>query len=247
MPGHHDAIRLLDSVAGMREPVGQFAVVGQQDQPFAVQVEPSDREEPHVVAGHHVDNSRPAGRVAIGRNHAVRLVDGVVDELWAGQFDTIEANLLPLGIDFGTQLGDHLRVDLDSPGPDQLLALSTTTRPGRGQHLFAAAGRHCHRRPGGGRVGRGDSRRSFVVLLLTLWPRPTFKRAIGGDYRGRVQSINHIRTRNACTLLSRLPERSGRDHPGGPEAIHPNAAGKCSSTRLALIGCFGYHSPPLLR
>ena len=73
------AVGLLDAVARMRQPVGQIAVVGHQDQPFAVQVEPADGEQPSVARRHQVDHPGTARRVAVRRDHAVGLVDGVVN------------------------------------------------------------------------------------------------------------------------------------------------------------------------
>ena len=47
--GHHHAIRLAHAVARMGQPIGQLAVVGDQDQPIAVQIESADREQPGVL------------------------------------------------------------------------------------------------------------------------------------------------------------------------------------------------------
>ena len=42
--GNLGQIDLLDAIAGMRQAIGQFAVVGDQDQSFAVQIEPADQQ-----------------------------------------------------------------------------------------------------------------------------------------------------------------------------------------------------------
>ena len=61
--GHLDVVRLFDTVARMGEQVGQGAIVGDQDQPLARQVEPADREQPVRVCD-QVDHARPAGRIS---------------------------------------------------------------------------------------------------------------------------------------------------------------------------------------
>ena len=63
--GHDDAIRLAHSVTRMREPVGQVAVVGHQDQALAVQVEPADGEQPGVLRVDQIDDSSAARGIAI--------------------------------------------------------------------------------------------------------------------------------------------------------------------------------------
>ena len=81
MAGDLHVVDLLDAVPRMREPVGQLAVVGDEDQPFARHVEPADAEGARRVGRQQVDDARPAGRIARRADHARRLVDGKVDEL----------------------------------------------------------------------------------------------------------------------------------------------------------------------
>ena len=64
---------------GWVEPVGQLAVVGEQQQALGVEVEAAHREHPGLV-GHQLDHGRPALGVVGGGDHAGRLVQQVVDE-----------------------------------------------------------------------------------------------------------------------------------------------------------------------
>ena len=66
-------VDLLDPVARMREPVGQLAVVREQDQAGGVGIEAPDRVEAARRA-HQLDHGGPAVRVAGRRHHAGRLV-----------------------------------------------------------------------------------------------------------------------------------------------------------------------------
>ena len=76
-------VLLVDAVAGVGDAVGQLAVVGQQQQPLGVGVEPADGEHPWL-GGDELDDRRPSVGVACGGHHATRLVQQVVDEAGLG-------------------------------------------------------------------------------------------------------------------------------------------------------------------
>ena len=82
LAGHLDEVGLLDAEARVHQPIGQVAVVGQQQQPLAVLVEPADGVDALADVRHQVDGQRPAGRVVIGAEVAARLVDQPVDRLF---------------------------------------------------------------------------------------------------------------------------------------------------------------------
>ena len=100
----------------MGQAVGQVAVVGEHQQALGVDVEPADREDPGL-AGHQVDDGRPALRIGGGGDDAGRLVEQVVDE--AGANTTAAPRRRRPGrrpgVDPPTELGD-LAVDRDPPG-----------------------------------------------------------------------------------------------------------------------------------
>ena len=60
----------------MRHALGEVAVVGQDDQPFGVVVEPADRIEVALDAGarQQIDHGRPPLRIGARAHHAGRLV-----------------------------------------------------------------------------------------------------------------------------------------------------------------------------
>ena len=72
-------VLLLDAETRVGQPVGQVAVVGEQQQALGVEVEPTDREHPRLVR-HEVDHRRSTLRIVGGGDHAGRLVQQVVDE-----------------------------------------------------------------------------------------------------------------------------------------------------------------------
>src|SRR6266511_3096630 len=53
----------VDAIAGMREPVGELAVVGEQDEPSRVGIQPPDRIEP-LPRVHQLDDRAPGSTVA---------------------------------------------------------------------------------------------------------------------------------------------------------------------------------------
>ena len=119
----------------MRKPVGQLAVVGDQDQSFARFVEPSDREQA-LVAGGQIDYPRAARWIAVGGQNADRLVDREIDQAAPAQRFAIDANLLPLRIDSRAQFGDGFAVDIDAAFADQFFALTAAADARGGQYLL---------------------------------------------------------------------------------------------------------------
>ena len=64
--GNQHAIGFLHAVARMREPVGQLAVVGDEDQSFAVQIQPADGEEADVGRRNKsITRGRPDGSLLV--------------------------------------------------------------------------------------------------------------------------------------------------------------------------------------
>ena len=94
LAGDLHVVNLLDAVARVGEPVGELAVVGDEDQPFARHVEPADAEDARRVGRQHVDDARPAGRVAGRADDALRFVDGEVDRLAFVKDFAVDADLL---------------------------------------------------------------------------------------------------------------------------------------------------------
>jgi len=135
-------ISLVDAVPRVGQPVGQRAVVGDQNQPLAGPVQSADGKQP-LVATDQVDHAHSRGGIPIGRNDARRLVHGKVQSFRRSQRRPVHADLLPQRIDSRTKFGDGPAIDLDAPGQDQLLALAPAADTGGGQHLLQTlAARH---------------------------------------------------------------------------------------------------------
>ena len=97
-PGHLGQVLLLDAEARVGEPVGQLAVVGQQQQALRVGVEPADGEHPRL-GRHEVDDGGPAMGVLGRRDDAGGLVEQVVDEAGAHRDDVaVDLDVVPVDL-----------------------------------------------------------------------------------------------------------------------------------------------------
>ena len=133
--GHLHEIFLLHSIPWMGQQVGEIAVVGDQDQPFAHPVEPADGKEP-PLSRHEIDHPGPSSGVKVGRDRAHRFVEQVDDPLGIGQPFAIDADLLTPRIDLCPEGRDHATVHFDAAGRDQLLTGPPAAEPRGGQHLL---------------------------------------------------------------------------------------------------------------
>ena len=78
---HGRQVRLQHAEGRVHEPVRQVAVVGEQQQPLTVGVEPADVEEPFRTVGHKVADRAPPPRIAHRAQHAAGLVEREVDQV----------------------------------------------------------------------------------------------------------------------------------------------------------------------
>ena len=97
----------------MGEPVGELAVVGQQQQPGRVGVEAADRVEPGRRVD-QLDHRRPAARLARGRDDAGRLVDRPDLARLGADRAAVDPHVVALP-DVPRRVGDDLAADGDPP------------------------------------------------------------------------------------------------------------------------------------
>ena len=122
----------------MRQAVGQFAVVGDEDQAFAVHVQSSDGEQPCVAVRDQIDDPRPACLVAIGRDHASGLVHSIVNAAAQRKRFAIDADILRVHLNAGAEFGHDLAIDLDAARGDQLFTLAAAAETGGGEDFLQA-------------------------------------------------------------------------------------------------------------
>ena len=143
---HLGQVLLLDAVAGVRQPVGEVAVVGQQQQALGGHVEAADGVHPRFV-GHEVHHGGPALRVAGGGDHPDRLVEQVVHQpgLRTPMGTPSTSTRSDSGVDAPPEHGD-LAVHRDPPGADEVLAHAAAP-PARGTTAPSAGARPAAVRP----------------------------------------------------------------------------------------------------
>jgi hypothetical protein len=118
------------------QPVREVAVVGEQEQPLGLHVQPADVEQALVPVADQVTEVGPALVVLHGRDHADGLVDGEV-HLRGVDLDPQAVDVDDLrGPDTGPELGDDLVVDRHPPQGDQLLRPAAGGDTGLGQDLL---------------------------------------------------------------------------------------------------------------
>lgn len=69
-----DFVLLFDFVTRMREPLGKVAIVGQDEQPLALRVEPSDVKETREFRRQQMEDRVAGVRIAAGGDESARLV-----------------------------------------------------------------------------------------------------------------------------------------------------------------------------
>ena len=100
--GHHDSVNLANLIFRVRQTLGQFAIVGHQDQPFAAAVEPADRKNAFGRRD-QIDHPRSALGIAIGGHHADGFVDGKVNQSLRPQQRSVDFDFVVVRVDGGAQ------------------------------------------------------------------------------------------------------------------------------------------------
>ena len=113
-----DAVLLLVAVPGMGQAVGQLAIVGEQDQPLALDIQAAHRVERAGQVHQVAHGGARVGRF-YGREHAARLVQGhVLQRLGRLDRPPIHQDVVYQGVGLAADAG-NLAVDDHAPGGDQ--------------------------------------------------------------------------------------------------------------------------------
>ena len=113
----------------MHQTVGQFTIVGQNQQAFGVRVEATDVEETLPGCGllrNHIANARTAHVILHGGLHATRLIQDEVLVLFV-DVDThaIDANDIHVRVDAHALALDDFPVDFNAAGFNEYLCVAT--------------------------------------------------------------------------------------------------------------------------
>lgn len=153
----------------MREPVRQLAIVGEEDQALAVEVQPPDRKDTAHVVGQQVGHALVrAGVAADVADDAARLVELEIEMLGRlRQRLAVDDDLGNGRVYLDANLGDHPAIHLDQAFDDHLFAGAPAANPGRGHHLVQAFFRHMllHCRVGNNPARAGALPRAHSIVL----------------------------------------------------------------------------------
>src|SRR5438309_4455758 len=140
--------------AGVHDRERESAVVGDDQGALDVVVQPPDRVDAlRDVLEIRLDG-RPVLRIAQGGDAARRLVENVVDlVLRLADGAAVHLDEILLDVRFAAELADHLPVDADVPGLDQLLRLASRGDAGVGEDLLQPFGAHHSAFAGSGGAG----------------------------------------------------------------------------------------------
>jgi hypothetical protein len=128
----------------VRQLVRQIAIVGEQHQPLAVQVEPTNWKDTAHFFGQQVDDGpTPTDVTAHIADHPARLVQFDVDMLFRQfQWFAIHQNARAGGVGARAEFGDHSTIHLHTPVGDQFFTRSAAAQPCRGHQFLQSF--FCH-------------------------------------------------------------------------------------------------------
>ena len=187
------AVAADPAVGGQLEPPGQGAVVGQQQQALAVQVEPADADHAGQACRQLLEHRGAVLRVLVGGDQALGLVVAPQAGAVGGVHDSAADLHDVVGADEGGGVGDGLAVQADQALGEQLLRVAAAGDAGAGEPLgnaLAAFGGGCF----AGRVltGHGFTGCCFSGFCFS-----------GFCYSGRVRHPNGLpRALRRCGLRS---------------------------------------------
>ena len=109
---------------GQFEDAGERAVIGEQQQPFGIEIEPADADQAGQVAGQMLEHGRPALRVGVrGQKPARLVIEEQPRALARRQRFAVDLDAVARG-DVERGRADHRAVDGDAPGGDPRLGLA---------------------------------------------------------------------------------------------------------------------------
>jgi len=124
-----------DLEAGVEDPLGEIAVVCEEERPFRLEIEPADMQDgvdPRKV----VLEGRTPFRIEEGGDHPLGLVEEEEEGLrLPGKGTSVHKDILGRGVDARSRLGHDLPVNGDGAGGDQLFGFSSGGHSAMGEKL----------------------------------------------------------------------------------------------------------------
>jgi hypothetical protein len=118
-----NVILLVQSVSGVHHAIRDIAVIGQQQQPLGIAIEPANR----VDAFRNLDQIHDGAAISFifdGSDVAAGFVQQDVARALRFQNLAVDSNDRANWIGFRSQFGDHLAIDIDPTGTNQFLGVA---------------------------------------------------------------------------------------------------------------------------
>ena len=136
---HLHLVDALDAASRVHQALGQGAVVGEEKQAAALQVQATDRIQPLVHVREQITHRGTALGVGQRAHHATRLVDhdGTAARAWR-ELLAVDGDGVADAIGTDAQLADHLAVHADASSEDERFGLAARGRAECAQDLLQA-------------------------------------------------------------------------------------------------------------
>jgi hypothetical protein len=139
-PVDGEVVTLLHEVTRVREPVCEGAIVGEENEPTAVKVQPTNAIEARAARMlDEIDRARSSFGVAVGADRPARLEEHDVDmPLRSSDLSPVHLNSIADGIGPRRQHVDNFSVHGDGTSADEIFTLAPRCNPGVGQNALKA-------------------------------------------------------------------------------------------------------------
>jgi hypothetical protein len=142
---HGGDIRLGHLVPGVRQAVGEVAVIGHEERAARINVKPPHREQPRPRVLEEIDRPAAAGGVVIRAHHAHGLVEKPVFGVLQPQPLSVQSDVLRLGVGLDAQFGRQTAINRDAAGQDDRLACPPRAPARTRQQFLKSFGSHSRR------------------------------------------------------------------------------------------------------
>jgi len=129
LSSHTDQVGLLHAISRMGQPIGEFTVVRDDDEPFAIAIQSPNGKHP-LLGRHEVNDAHSTARIEVRRNNTHRLVDDEVHPLWLADRHAVDADLVLQRVDLGAKFRHHLTVDFHASFLNEFLAITPAADSG---------------------------------------------------------------------------------------------------------------------
>ena len=123
----------------MRQALREIAIVGQDEQSFALRIEPSDVEQTRAVWRQEIENGIARVWVAPGGNEAGRFVEDDVELMLRANDFAADLDVIGRGR-LDAEIRANAPVDRDPPGGDQFIAMPARADTSGGEKTVEAQG-----------------------------------------------------------------------------------------------------------